>query len=113
VDDDDRELLRGELTGTGGSDNAGTDNHNVGGGFHRRRPFRKGSLASRSRTPSEVRNAEPLRLGSSLPSSTRIRPSKTLPTMLSCRHTCPGRSLPSAYRQASLALVPVPQGERS
>src|SRR5690242_6509425 len=40
-------------------------------------------------------------------------PSKTLPTMLSCFHTSPSRSLPSAYRQAILALVPVPQGDRS
>src|SRR5688500_13457896 len=37
----------------------------------------------------------------------------TLPTILSCRHACPSASLPSANRQASFALVPVPQGERS
>ena len=41
------------------------------------------------------------------------RPSKTLPRMPSCRHVSPGRSLPSAARHASLALVPVPHGERS
>ncbi len=40
-------------------------------------------------------------------------PSKTLPMMLSCRQISPSFSLPSAARQASLALVPVPQGERS
>ena len=46
--------------------------------------------------------------------SIRKRPlENTLPTMLSCRQTWPGSSLPSAARQANFALVPVPQGERS
>ena len=40
-------------------------------------------------------------------------PSKTLPMRLSWRQTSPSFSFPSAARQASLALVPVPQGERS
>ena len=31
----------------------------------------------------------------------------------SCRQTAPSASLPSANKQAILALVPVPQGERS
>ena len=39
--------------------------------------------------------------------------SNTLPVTLSCRHGSPGRSFPSACRQASFALVPVPHGERS
>ena len=33
--------------------------------------------------------------------------------MLACTQVWPSASLPSAARQASLALVPVPQGERS
>ena len=40
-------------------------------------------------------------------------PVKTLPITLSWRHGAPGASLPSAARQASFALVPVPHGERS
>src|ERR1035438_3427213 len=39
--------------------------------------------------------------------------SKVLPTILSCRQICPACNLPSAIRQAILALVPVPHGERS
>ena len=38
---------------------------------------------------------------------------KVLPMMLSCTQVAPSASLPSAARQASLALVPVPHGERS
>ena len=38
---------------------------------------------------------------------------KRLPTMLSCTHGSPSPSLPSAARQASFALVPVPEGEGS
>lgn len=33
--------------------------------------------------------------------------------MLSCSQVSPSASLPSAARQASLALVPVPHGERA
>ena len=60
--------------------------------------------------------AVPVMLGITTPDSIgRLDaiPSKTLPMMLSCRQTSPGFSLPSATRQASFALVPVPQGERS
>ncbi len=42
-----------------------------------------------------------------------IVPLNTLPSTLSCVHSSPSASLPSAARHASFALVPVPQGDRS
>ena len=44
---------------------------------------------------------------------TRTVTSNTLPTTLSCRQLSPSASRPSAYRQATFALVPVPHGDRS
>ena len=60
-----------------------------------------------------VMKAEPVMLGSRSPLRSVKLASKTLPIMLSCRQISPGASSPSAYRQANLALVPVPQGDRS
>src|SRR6185369_17335718 len=93
------------------SDNPGADNHHVVA--HLRMPAANGSRSSRIKSASAVMNAEPLIRGWTTLSITFTRPSKTLPTMLSCRHTSPSRSLPSATRHASFALVPVPHGERS
>src|SRR5580704_4790101 len=42
-----------------------------------------------------------------------IAPSKNVPRIPSWIQISPGASFPSAYRQAILALVPVPHGERS
>jgi hypothetical protein len=58
-------------------------------------------------------NEEPVIVGMIRPPAGWYVPSNTLPSTLSCRHTSPGSSLPSAARHASLALVPVPHGLRS
>src|SRR5262249_17259581 len=79
-------------------------------------PPSKGARWWRRRVASPVTWAVPVISGTTRPAaalSRRKRPSKTLPMTLSWRHTAPGASLPSASRQASFALVPVPQGERS
>ena len=58
----------------------------------------------------------PLMVGAMCPlarSSQRKRALKRLPMTLSWIHSSPSASVPSAARQASFALVPVPQGERS
>ena len=62
---------------------------------------------------SPLTNARPVIVGMTPPSTWRYRPTKIVPTIDSCRQTWPSASLPSAARQASFALVPVPQGERS
>ena len=87
----------------------------VAGGGHARIPSLSGSSASTISVASAVTYAVPVMLGITTPGPPvgSTRPSKTLPMMLSCRHTSPGFSLPSATRQASFALVPVPHGERS
>ena len=60
--------------------------------------------------------AVPVTVGAMVPAARSIhskRPVKRLPRMLSWIQGWPAASFPSAARQASLALVPVPQGERS
>src|ERR1700722_14948775 len=76
-------------------------------------PQQNASRGSRMSVDSAVMKAAPVMLGNSFASRMAMRPSKTLPITLSWRQTWPGAIRPSAYRQASLALVPVPQGERS
>ena len=84
-------------------------------GHHDRIPSLSGSSSSTISVASAVMYAVPVMLGITTPGSPTdsMRPSNTLPVMLSCRHTSPGFSLPSANRHASFALVPVPHGERS
>src|SRR5262249_50661539 len=76
-------------------------------------PQPNGSSSPSSSVASPVTYACPPTVGTTRSPSTRTVPRNTVPRMPSCRHTCPSRSLPSATRQASLALVPVPHGERS
>ena len=80
---------------------------------HRRMPIASGSAGSMISVDSALTYAVPRIRGRTRPSTIRTEPSKMLPMMLSCRQTSPSRSLPSALKHASLALVPVPQGERS
>src|SRR6185369_10661547 len=102
------------LRRTRGSDDTRADDDDVVSfRTHLPMPMAKGSRASRIRSASAVIKAEPLIRGCTTLSTTLIDPSKTLPTILSCFHTSPSFSLPSAKRHASLALVPVPHGERS
>src|SRR5678815_2386418 len=79
-------------------------------------PQRKGSFGSRRNVASAVTCAEPVMNGAISPvrrSHQRYRAENTLPITLSCTQTSPSASFPSAARQASLALVPVPHGDRS
>ena len=76
-------------------------------------PSKNGSRSSSTNSDCAVTNAEPRMNGITWPSTISMRPSNTLPVMLSCFHTSPGCSRPSANKQAIFALVPVPQGERS
>src|ERR1700733_5683204 len=63
---------------------------------------------------SPVIQALPRMVGRTRPSlQSSMLPSKTVPRIPSCLQICPAASLPSACRQAILALVPVPHGERS
>src|SRR6202030_2194364 len=94
-------------------DAAADDDHLAAARAHARMPPANGSPGPISSVASPVMCASPVIVGYTTPSTTSTLPVKTLPTMLSWRHSCPGRNLPSAYRQASLALVPVPHGERS
>src|SRR5262245_14803283 len=103
----------GQVVGACSANDTAAHHHDVPTVSHVGRPVRNGSAGSRIRVDSAVTNADPVIRGMILPSVTRTDPSNTLPTTLSCRQASPGRSLPSAYRQASLALVPVPHGERS
>src|SRR5882672_6582218 len=103
-----------QVVGAGGADDAAADDdHLAAARAHARMPPANGSAGSTSSVASAVMCAAPVIVGKMTPSATSTVPVKTLPTMLSCRHGCPGRNLPSSYRQASLALVPVPHGERS
>src|SRR5205823_5584925 len=113
VEDGDAPAGFGKVMSAGRPNNAAADHDHVPAVGHVGRPVRNGSAGSRTRVASAVTNADPVIRGMTLPSATRTDPSKTLPTTLSCRQTSPGRSFPSAYRQANLALVPVPHGERS
>src|ERR1043165_65794 len=99
------------LRRTRSSDNPGADDHDVV--THLRIPVANGSRSSSNKSDSAVMNAEPLIRGWTRLSITCTRPSKILPTILSCRHTSPSASFPSATRHASFALVPVPHGDRS
>src|SRR4249920_348648 len=76
-------------------------------------PWRQGSFESNISVLSAVTHACPTIVGTTWPASISIEPSNTLSVMLSCSQVSPARNLPSACRHASLALVPVPQGERS
>src|SRR5262249_51176478 len=111
LDDRDTQPLARALRRSGSPDNAGADDYNVVA--HPRMPIAKGSRSSSIKSDSAVMKADPLIRGWTTLSITVTRPSKTLPTMLSWRHTSPSLSFPSATRHASFALVPVPQGERS
>src|SRR6185503_18913586 len=113
VEHRDLETLRRGEEGRAEADHAGPEDEDAAG-HASRRPKRRGSRSSRSSVASAVTKARPVRRGITRPSaSTSYEASKTLPVMLSCRHTSPGAKAPSAWRQASFALVPVPQGERS
>ena len=79
-------------------------------------PYENGSRSFSNSFASAFTKALPVITGSILPaarSSQRNLPVNVLPMMLSWIHASPSASLPSAARQASFALVPVPQGERS
>src|SRR6478609_3763558 len=76
-------------------------------------PHANGSAGPIRSEVSAITWAVPEIVGTILSPCSRYRALKVLPTMLSCTHSSPGASLPSAARHASLALVPVPQGERS
>src|ERR1043166_5008553 len=106
LDDRDTQPLARALRRASGSDDPGADDYDVVA--HLRKPIAKGSRSSRIKSDSAVMKAEPLILGWTTLSITFTRPSKTLPTILSCRHTSPSLSFPSATRHASFALVPVP-----
>src|SRR6201999_4100368 len=83
---------------------------------HARIPQQKGSSGSSLKTLSPVMYAAPVMIGTTSPlarSCQRKLDSKLLPMRLSCTQASPSPNLPSAARQASFALVPVPQGERS
>ena len=79
-------------------------------GLAQGRPQPKGSAGSTSSVASAVTKAWPRMVGTICSPAASYQPSKTLPMTLAWRQTCPGSSLPSAARHASLALVPVPQG---
>src|SRR5262249_10128200 len=112
---DDRDAPTGplQIVGAGGADDAAADHHHPAGGAHERMPVRNGWRSSSSRSAPAATQAEPVIRGMTRSPAMRTDPSKTLPITLSCRQTWPSVSLPSATRQASLALVPVPHGERS
>src|SRR5262249_16021827 len=113
-DNRDAQPLARALCRTRSADNPGADDHRVVNfATHLRMTIAKASPSSRIKSASAVMKAEPLILGWTMLSITFTRHSKTLPTMLSCRQTCPSLNFPSATRQASFALVPVPHGERS
>ncbi len=68
------------------------------------------------RVASALTWAVPVMVGEMMPadwSTHWYRAENRLPIRLSWIHSWSGASLPEAARQASLALVPVPQGERS
>src|SRR5690606_26825229 len=92
-------------------DHAASDNRDFSHAL--RIPQQSGSRSFSSRCASLFTKAVPVIVGITCPSRSSTVPSNVLPVMLSCRHVWPGRNLPSATRQASFALVPVPQGERS
>ena len=92
---------------------ASNDRSNLQGLAIGLRPILIGSRGSSSKVASAVTNAEPLMEGTMRPWSRRTVASNRLPMMLSCRQVCPGPKRPSATRHATLAEVPVPQGERS
>src|SRR5262249_2643839 len=103
VDDCHRPAVAGQVVGAGGADDSAADDDDLTA--HVRIPIPNGSAGSSSSVASALTWAEPRTRGTTRPSISRIDPSKTLPTMLSCRQTCPSFSLPSANRHASLALV--------
>src|SRR6185437_13244793 len=76
-------------------------------------PQVRGSFSSISNWPCAMTKAVPLIRGNTPCTPGWYSPSNTVPRMPAWRHTCPGARLPAAAMQASLALVPVPQGERS
>src|SRR5205085_374349 len=97
----------GEVIGRGRADDAAAD-HDDPAGAHERIPMRNGSAGSKKSVASAVMYAEPVIVGMTRsPSTLFTAPSKTVPRMLSCRQTWPTLILPSANKQASLALVPV------
>src|SRR5262249_4347824 len=112
VDDDDRMAIAGQGSGAGGADDPGADDDDPPA-VHARMPRPKGSASSIRSVASAVTNARPRTSGITPPSPTVPRAATRLPMTLSWRHHCPSASLPSAIRQATLALVPVPHGERS
>ena len=80
-------------------------------------PQQNGSRSSSSSVASALTKRVPVMVGAIWPLRA-IEPAEAaalnvLPMMLSCTQRAPSASLPSAARQASFALVPVPQGERS
>ncbi len=88
-DDRDTQSFARTLRRARGSDNARADDHyvtNFNSG-HLGMPIANGSRSSIIKLVSAVMNAEPLIRGWTTLSITFTRPSKTLPTMLSCRHT--------------------------
>src|SRR5262249_36505926 len=102
--------------GTSGTDNAGPDDYDIEALTHPRMPQQKGSRSSTSNVLSGFTKARPRIRGEILPAASSIHvndPVKMLPMMLSWTHNAPDASFPSAARHASLALVPVPQGDRS
>src|SRR5271167_3782659 len=77
-------------------------------------PLWKGSEFWKKRRDSAVIQARPVMMGWMCPlGALEIFPSKRVPRIPSWIQICPGASLPSAWRHAIFALVPVPQGERS
>src|SRR6185369_3785883 len=109
-----------EIPGRAETGDAGAENEDVRHGGQPPAPLKagipqqNGSLSSRSSVDSAMRCARPVMTGRMPPSGAgRYDASKRLPRTLSCTHTSSGASRPSAARQASLALVPVPHGERS
>src|SRR5678809_104159 len=110
LNDRNAQSLACALRRTRGSDDSGADDHDVTNfnSGHLGMPIASGSRSSIIKDDSAVMKAEPLIRGWTTLSITFTRPSKTLPTILSCRHTSPSLSFPSATRHASFALVPVP-----
>ena len=79
-------------------------------------PQHSGSASSKSSVVSLVTYAAPVMCGSTpsrcCPSMVN-EASNVVPITLSCRQISPGCNFSLAARQASYALMPVPQGERS
>ena len=87
----------GALKRAGRAHNSSAHDEDIGAlRAHHRMPQQKGSASSRIRSASALTKADPVMNGRISPFTISTRPENTEPTTLSCRHSSPSFSLPSA-----------------